>query len=265
MPEAFGPDIDNYYSQIHPFVQSFSERIPFFGQPSQTAKNLQSAREHLKKVECVIIRADCLKKMSLNDLLTLMMHNLAKIQKQPPYLMALPHTGTEELLELMSDLLSKKTPYKLKDLEHLIKKTTNVKNKIESASSGFRYVRASIKLALAAVLSIIAYYSAIMCLAWVATMIPAVIMVGISLNLAAIAISITLGLASTAISTLIGSIKLATSSIHEIKQTYTARHSSAEQDQIMDEQLSILDALKEKLKEHINNPAENEKPSAKAA
>lgn len=265
MPEAFGPDINEYYSQIHPFVHSFSEQIPFFGKKSRSAKNLKSTRDHLKEIEHVIIKEDDLTKMSLNDLLTLMMHNLAKMQKQPPYLVALPHTGTKELLEVMNDILSKKTPYKPKELEHLIKKINNVKNKIESASSGFRYAGASIKLALAAVLGVITYYSATICFAWVVTMIPAIIVVGITLGLAAIVLSIALGLASTAISTLIGSIKLVTSSIHDINQTYTARHSSAEQDKIIDEQLLILSALKKKFNAQINHPAEDEALSAKAA
>ena len=139
MPNAYAPDLVTATSQLTPFIQSLSGKIPVFGRASKAEKNLHRVATSLQKVEAVIIKYEKLEQLPLNDLLMLMFKNLGKIQKQPHFFMRAPQTGTEELLELMNDILSAKPPQKPKELNKLIKKITKLQAQMESASSGLRY------------------------------------------------------------------------------------------------------------------------------
>jgi hypothetical protein len=259
MPNAFTPDLNTASSQLAPFIQSLSGKIPVFGRASKAEKNLRRVITALQNVEVTISNYDKIEQLSLNELLILMLQNLGKIQKHPHLFMHTPQTGTAELLELMNDILSAKPARSSKELNKLIKKITKLQTQLESASSGLRYASAGGKLVISAALGVIGYYSTMIFLDWMMMIIPAALSIGISLLFTSTILGITLGLAAAMIVSITGGFKLLFSGANEIRQTYDARNPSTLQEKIMEEQLSILDVIRNKFDAQQGKPSECEK------
>lgn len=251
---VFSPeDLSEQHQQLLPLFQSYAENIPFFGKPSNAQRHLNHVFSKIQKGAMIDMSAP-LETLSVEQLLYLLFETLNPTKMKHYFISDSAHPCTESVLEIMSQLLPEKgNVINSTEIRPLIKKIDAIASKIESDRSLVNYAKAGLKLMLVIALgcaTALCYYA---CLASLGLIAVSVFTGPIAFLAVGVFISLGLTFAGLGISAIGAGLKLLKSSFDDVRHTYTARNPTPEQEEALEEQGKILDAIKSKLNDALEN------------
>lgn len=240
-------DIEVQHQQLLPLFQSFAENIPFFGKPSKAQCHLNHVFSKLRK-DTMIDKDTPLEKLSYEELLRLLFETLNPTKMKHYFISDSAHPCTEAVLEIMNQLLPEKGNFiKSTEIRPLVKKIEAIASKIESDRSLVNYAKAGLKLMLVIALGCAATLCFYACIASLGLLAVSAFTGPLAFLAVGLSISLTLTFAGLALSAIGTGLKLLKSSFDDVRNTYTARNPTPEQEEALEVQSEILDAIKLKL------------------